>query len=65
MNSEKLKTLGINGGTPVRSTPFPPRGHFTNEEKAACDAVMDIAIAVGVAPGYGGADLWAAVMQMR
>ncbi len=54
MNNEKVKALAINGGTPVRSNPFPPRGHFTNEEKAACDAVMDKAIAAGVAPGYGG-----------
>lgn len=54
MNNEKLNTLAINGGTAVRTTPFPARGHFTNDEKAACDAVMDKAIAAGVAPGYGG-----------
>lgn len=54
MNSEKIKALAINGGTPVRAEAFPPRGHFTKDEKAACDAVMDKAIAAGVAPGYGG-----------
>ncbi len=52
--NEKLKALAINGGTPVTTEGFPARGHFTNEEKAACDAVMDKAIAAGVAPGYGG-----------
>lgn len=46
--------LAIDGGTPVRSAPFPPRRLFGPEEKAAADEVFDEAIATGQAFGYGG-----------
>ncbi|MCC9075145.1 DegT/DnrJ/EryC1/StrS family aminotransferase [Litorilinea aerophila] len=46
--------LAVHGGEPVRRTPFPPRGHFGPEEKAAVDALLEQAMATGVAPGYNG-----------
>lgn len=46
--------LALHGGTPVRETPFPNRGHIGAEEKAAIDALFDRAIAEGSAPGYNG-----------
>ena len=53
-NSEALKALAINGGSKAVTAPLPERHHFGAEEKAACDRVIDEAIANGVAPGYGG-----------
>ena len=46
--------LAINGGAPLRTRPFPARGHIGAAEKAAVDALFEQAIADGVAPGYNG-----------
>lgn len=46
--------LAIDGGIPVRTEPFPQRGHVGAEERAAVDALFDLAIATGAAPGYNG-----------
>jgi len=46
--------LAVDGGTPIRSTPFPSRHLFGEEEKAAAVAVFDRAIESGVAFGYNG-----------
>ena len=55
MSSQELQqALAFNGGEKTVKTPFPARHHFGEEEKAACNRVMDEAIAKGVAPGYGG-----------
>ena len=54
--TEAMKRLAINGGEKAIVTPLPARHHFTEEEKAACNRVLDAAIAAGVAPGYGGAE---------
>ncbi len=48
------KSLAINGGTPLRIAPWPPRGLIGYEEKEAVDALFNEAIASGQAPGYGG-----------
>lgn len=53
-NCDAKKLLAINGGEKAIQTPFPPRHHFGAEEKAACNRIMDEAIAKGVAPGYNG-----------
>jgi dTDP-4-amino-4,6-dideoxygalactose transaminase len=50
----KTSDLAVNGGKPVRTTPFPPRRMFGQEEKAAAVAVFDAAIASGNAFGYDG-----------
>jgi perosamine synthetase len=49
-----LSDLAINGGTPVRNKPWPPRRLFGLEEKEAVDALFDAAIASGNAFGYEG-----------
>ena len=49
-----LSTLAIDGGTPVRSEPFPERSNLGPEEKAAVNAMFDEAITTGAAPGYNG-----------
>lgn len=49
-----MKTLAINGGTPYRNAPWPPRGHVGIEEKEAAIQLFDEAIASGNAFGYGG-----------
>jgi perosamine synthetase len=46
--------LAIDGGEKVRTTPFPKRGLFTNEERQAVEALFDRAIETGTAFGYGG-----------
>jgi len=46
--------LAIDGGTPVRTEPFPARGLIGEEERAAGMAVFDEAIRTGNASGYGG-----------
>ncbi|MBQ2840117.1 MAG: DegT/DnrJ/EryC1/StrS family aminotransferase [Oscillospiraceae bacterium] len=51
-----MNNLAINGGEKTVKTAFPARHHFGAEEKAACNRVMDEAIAKGVAPGYNGPD---------
>lgn len=55
-NSHTASQLAMNGGTPLRSTPFPPRRLITQDEKAAVDAIFDQAIRSGEAPGYNGSD---------
>jgi len=49
-----MTELAINGGSPVRTTPFPHRRLFGEEEKAAAVAVFDQAIESGEAFGYNG-----------
>ena len=46
--------LALYGGTPVRPVPYPERGHVGREEKAAVDALFELAISSGAAPGYNG-----------
>lgn len=46
--------LAIDGGEKVRSTPFPPRRLFGEEEKLAAMALFDAAIESGSAFGYNG-----------
>ena len=50
--------LAVDGGTPVRTTSFPERRLFGEEEKAAAVALFDEAIRTGKenAFGYGGAE---------
>jgi len=52
--SGRASKLAIDGGKPVRKTPFPPRGLITRAEKAAVVKLFDEAIATGQAPGYNG-----------
>ncbi len=54
MTQENNQNLAMYGGIPVRSAPFPERGHVGCEEKAAVDALFDLAISSGAAPGYNG-----------
>lgn len=49
-----MERLALEGGQPVRATPFPPRAHIGAEERAAAAALFDAAMATGVAPGYNG-----------
>jgi len=53
-NCEASKALAINGGEKAVKTPLAARHHFGEEEKAACNRIIDAAIAAGVAPGYNG-----------
>jgi len=46
--------LAINGGSPVRKQPWPPRALFGEEEKQAVAELFDQAIASGTAFGYEG-----------
>ena len=46
-NQELQQALAFNGGEKTIKTPFPARHHFGEEEKAACNRVMDEAIAKG------------------
>jgi perosamine synthetase len=46
--------LAIHGAPRLRAEPFPQRGNIGPEEKAAIVALLDRAIATGVAPGYNG-----------
>ena len=50
----RVSRLALNGGDPIRSEPFPQRGHVGAEEKVAVDALFEEAMATGVAPGYNG-----------
>lgn len=49
-----MDKLAIDGGTPVRCTPFPARHLFGEAERAAVMALFDQAIATGEAFGYNG-----------
>lgn len=49
-----MSKLAIDGGTPVRNTPWPARGLIGAEEKAAAMKLFDDSIASGNAFGYGG-----------
>lgn len=51
-----MNNLAINGGAKAIKETLAARHHFGAEEKAACNRVMDEAIAKGVAPGYNGPD---------
>lgn len=55
-NCDAIKALAINGGEKAVKAPLAARHHFGEEEKAACNRVIDEAIAAGVAPGYNGPD---------
>lgn len=55
LSNARAAHLALNGGTPVRTRPWPPRGLIGPEEKAAVDAYLDEIIASGQAIGYGGA----------
>jgi len=55
MAEPRQQDLAVNGGTPVRQTPLPPRRLFGQAEKAAAVELFDEAIATGVVFGYGGA----------
>ena len=46
--------LAIDGGTPVRTTPFPPRRLFGLEERDAAMRLFDEAISTGGVFGYNG-----------
>ncbi len=48
------KTLAVNGGKLIRSTPWPSRGIIDIEEKNALIKLLDDAISSGNAPGYNG-----------
>lgn len=52
----RLCQLALHGGERLRPEPFPERGLLGLEEKAAVDALLDRAIASGIAPIYSGAD---------
>ena len=49
-----MSELAIQGGDPIRKTPFPARHLFGAEEKAAAIAVFDRAIETGIVFGYNG-----------
>jgi len=53
-DKDKTERLAIDGGTPVRTAPWPPRHLFGGEEKAAAAVLFDAAIASGNAFGYNG-----------
>lgn len=46
--------LAVNGGTPVREQPLPPRSLFGEPEREAVDSLFDRAIESGEAFGYNG-----------
>ncbi len=54
-NGKAMKTLAINGGSKIRTEPWPGRAHFGVEEKTAAMALFDESIASGNAFGYNGA----------
>lgn len=56
MTTATQSLLALQGGARLRTAPFPPRGNMGEEEKAALIALLDDAIATGVAPGYNGAE---------
>ena len=48
--------LAVDGGTPVRTTPFPKRALFGDQERAAAMALFDHAVESGNPIGYNGAE---------
>jgi perosamine synthetase len=48
------KMLAVDGGTPVRTTPFPKRALFGAQERDAAVALFDQAMQTGDAIGYNG-----------
>jgi len=54
MVKNKMPALAIDGGSPTRMTPLPPRALLGQEEKQAVMALFDEAIACGEAFGYNG-----------
>lgn len=54
MSNPRQAELAINGGSKAVSSAYNARHHFTEEEKKACNRVLDAAIQSGTAPGYGG-----------
>lgn len=48
------ENLAVNGGPKVKTTPWPSRGHFGVEEKAAAMKIFDDSIASGNTFGYNG-----------
>lgn len=52
--SDTETKLAIDGGKPVRTEPWPSRHLFTEEEKAAADALFDQSIQTGNAFSYNG-----------
>ena len=47
-------TLAVNGGSPLRSDPMPPRRALENAERAMIDEVLDYYASKGLDPGYQG-----------
>lgn len=54
--STPTEPLAYHGGARLRAAPFPQRGNMGEEEKAALVALLNEAIATGVAPGYNGVE---------
>ena len=54
MTNSRQANLALHGGPRAVSAAFNARYHFTEEEKKACNRVLDAAILSGTAPGYGG-----------
>ena len=54
MNANTKADLAVDGGSPVRDEPMPPRRLIGDAEKQAVDALFDAAIESGNAFGYGG-----------
>jgi dTDP-4-amino-4,6-dideoxygalactose transaminase len=52
--SLRTPTLAMQGGTPLRAKPWPPRAMFTQADRDAVLAVMDRAIQTGQPFGYEG-----------
>ena len=52
--SDSVSKLALHGGSPVRKTPLPARGHIGSEEKEAVNAYMDKVIATGTLGAYQG-----------
>ena len=51
---DSVSKLVLHGGSPVRKTPLPARGHIGSEEKEAVNAYMDKVIATGTLGAYQG-----------
>lgn len=55
MEADPRHKLAINGGSKIRTAPWPPRRLFAEEEKQAAVALFDEAMATGNAFSYNGA----------
>lgn len=51
---DSVSKLALHGGSPVRATPWPTRGHIGNEEREAVSAYMDEVVATGAMGAYQG-----------